>query len=201
MTNSLMFLLSLLHTGAQHTREAATIAVGGTRHIPFDTMEQLPDYDPVFHIRPPGTGHVNDPNGPFRDPTTGVFHLFCQYTEDSQGHDPKSWAHFVSADLARWAFLGIPIRPSTSTSCPDMLGCYTGSATIVNGTPSIMYPGVHTSFDPTTNASYLDMDQCLALPANRSDPLLREWTKQLAIPSDSRSHNVSRLRDEYRGGH
>ena len=79
------------------------------------------------------------------------------FPKDSQGHDPKSWVHFVSADLTRWTFLGVLIRPNTSTSCPDVLGCYTSSATIVNGTPSIMYPGVHTSVDPASNTSHYDL--------------------------------------------
>lgn len=115
---------------------------------------------------------VFSPNGPFRDPRTGFVHLFMQYR--LRPHDKIGWAHFVTKDLVRWAFLGQPLQPDGATSCPDLGGCFTGSATIVGGVPSLMFPGVHTAVDPATNGTYVDMAQCLALPVNRSDPLLRE---------------------------
>jgi hypothetical protein len=53
-----------------------------------------------------------------------------------------------------------------------------------------MYPGVHGR--PTADL----MGQCLARPVNRSDPLLRDWSKRLVIPSESKELNISRMHDD-----
>jgi sucrose-6-phosphate hydrolase SacC (GH32 family) len=123
-------------------------------------------------------------------------HLFMQFRlrkEDSIG-----WSHFVSRDLVQWSYLGEPIQPDGKTSCPDSQGCFTGSATIVDGVPSLMYPGVHTVTPPPASGvgPYVDMGQCLALPEDVTDPLLRRWSKRLVIPSDSKKINSSRLHDD-----
>ena len=124
----------------------------------------------------------------FRDPATGFVHLFTQFRLRST--DSIGWSHFVSKDLVRWNYLGEPIKPD-GKDCPDIAGAFTGSATIVDGVPSLMYPGVHHLADGS-----IDMGQCLARPVDRSDPLLREWSKKLVIPSDSHKINSSRLHDD-----
>jgi sucrose-6-phosphate hydrolase SacC (GH32 family) len=90
------------------------------------------DYFPVFHLRPK-QGHINDPNAPFRDPATGYYHLFTQYRLRS--NESIGWFHYISKDLARWALLGQALKPDGTTSCPDIDGCFTGSATIGDGVP------------------------------------------------------------------
>ena len=152
-------------------------------------------YFPLYHVRAP-KGHHNDPNAPFRDPATGWVHLFSQFRLTQA--DAIGWSHFVSKDMVRWSYLGEPIRPDGCTSCPDIAGAFTGSATIVDGVPSLMYPGVHHLSDGT-----VDMSQCLARPMDRRDPLLREWSKRLVIPSESHKINSSRLHDDsaaWKGG-
>ena len=66
------------------------------------------------------------------------------------------------------------------------------------GVPSLMYPGVHTVTPPPASGvgPYVDMGQCLALPEDVTDPLLRRWSKRLVIPSDSKKINSSRLHDD-----
>ena len=124
----------------------------------------------MFHVRPPA-GHVNDPNGPFRDPKTGYIHLFMQYCPRGpcMGQTPagnrtrnyQSATHFYSKDGgARWQWTGNsagvvascdPLAPAGSecpgkeaaNDCPDDLGVYSGSTTFVDGVPHYAYPGVH----------------------------------------------------------
>eukprot|EP01051_Picozoa_sp_SAG22_P010078 SAG22_NODE_883_length_6685_cov_3.013969_6_plen_165_part_00 len=120
-------------------------------------------YFPVFHIRPPA-GHVNDPNGPFRDAKTGYLHLFMQYCPRGpcMGQAPpgnrtrnyQSATHFYSKDGgATWAWTGDsagvvascdPLSPAgqqcpgteAADDCPDDLGVYSGSTTYVGGVPN-----------------------------------------------------------------
>ena len=93
-------------------------------------------YFPLFHIRPPA-GHVNDPNGPFRNPRTGFVHLFMQYCPLGPcmnqgapivpGEVPnyQSATQFYSKDLAHWAWTGdtggvvAGGKAESDTDCPD----------------------------------------------------------------------------------
>eukprot|EP00052_Salpingoeca_macrocollata_P027499 m.261382 g.261382 ORF g.261382 m.261382 type:complete len:614 (-) comp22747_c0_seq7:505-2346(-) len=144
-----------------------------------DATPRMDPYFPGFHVRP-AAGHNNDPNGPFRDPQTGLVHLFMQYcalgpcsTGNHQG-----WAHFVSADLAHWTELPVALTAGDNvTACPDTLGVFSGSATIVNNTEvRLLFPGIHN--DP---AGQFYSSQCMAWPVDPSDPHLVRWHKALII--------------------
>ena len=85
----------------------------------------------------PVLGHVNDPNGPFRNPTTGNVHLFMQYCPlgpcmsqtkpITPGETPnyQSATQFYSKDLARWTWTGeaggviAGGTEESDTDCPD----------------------------------------------------------------------------------
>jgi len=51
---------------------------------------------------------------------------------------PPSWGHVVSSDLAHWQWLPIALEPDTTY---DNNGVFSGSATVVNGTPILLYTG------------------------------------------------------------
>lgn len=50
----------------------------------------------------------------------------------------QTWGHVISRDLAHWKTLPTALVPDTPY---DESGCFSGSATIVNGTPTLLYTG------------------------------------------------------------
>ncbi|VAH96527.1 unnamed protein product [Triticum turgidum subsp. durum] len=125
-------------------------------------------YRTAYHLQPP-KNWINDPCGPMY--YNGIYHEFYQYNPDGSFNPNTSynivWGHSVSTDLVNWITLEPAIEPDTPN---DIKGCWSGSATIVSGDqPVIIYTGV------------IDIEkhqvQNIALPKNRSDPYLREWTK------------------------
>ncbi|KAK2973567.1 hypothetical protein RJ640_030692 [Escallonia rubra] len=99
----------------------------------------------------------------------GVYHLFYQYNPKGAVWGNIVWAHSVSTDLINW----IPLEPAIYPSKPfDQYGCWSGSATILPGNkPIILYTGI---VDPKPAQTQV---QNYAVPANYSDPYLREWIK------------------------
>ena len=193
---------------------APTLHMPPSKLMPATATTADPDptasdpYFPLYHLRP-AIGHVNDPNGPFRDPDTGIFHLFMQYCRSDKcayGPGGKGWAHFASSDLVRWTDLGYALGAGPdgvgAGTCPDDVGVFTGSATVLpvaaDGGPSssvvLAFPGVHnlTLYNGTVTHTRCEaqptfadggcMSFCTAVPANRSDPLLRHWTSREIIP-------------------
>lgn len=117
---------------------------------------------PEFHAGP-ATNWMNDPNGPMY--YEGYYHLFFQHNPKGSSWGDMSWGHVVSKDLAYWHHLPVALSPDQPY---DKNGVFTGSATILDdGTPAIMYTCVNPS----------GQQQCIALPANASDPMLVNWTK------------------------
>lgn len=49
-----------------------------------------------------------------------------------------TWGHVVSSDLAHWQQLPVALQPDTVY---DNNGVFSGSATVVNGTPILLYTG------------------------------------------------------------
>jgi hypothetical protein len=96
-------------------------------------------YFPIYHVRPDDGWHTNDPNGPFF--FRGVFHLFsqCRQMAAVMPIPPGGWCHYASKDLVKWRRLGYPLRPDRSY---DNISLDTGSATIVDGVPTMLIPGV-----------------------------------------------------------
>ncbi|KAK6129045.1 hypothetical protein DH2020_037206 [Rehmannia glutinosa] len=117
-----------------------------------------------YHFQP--TKHwINDPNGPMY--YNGVYHLFYQYNPKGAVWGNIVWAHSVSTDLINWKKVEHAIYPSKPF---DQFGCWSGSATILPGNkPIILYTGI---IDKNNTQV-----QNYAVPANLSDPYLREWIK------------------------
>ncbi|XP_048572992.1 beta-fructofuranosidase, insoluble isoenzyme 4-like isoform X2 [Triticum urartu] len=125
-------------------------------------------YRTAYHFQPP-KNWMNDPSGPMY--YNDIYHEFYQYNPDGSNSPSLSynivWGHSVSTDLVNWIGLEPVLVPDTPS---DICGCWTGSATILPGNqPAITYTGL------------INMEkhqvQNIALPKNRSDPYLREWTK------------------------
>jgi beta-fructofuranosidase len=72
--------------------------------------------------------------------------------------------------MVHWIHLPIALAPDHSY---DINGVWTGSTTLVNGTPVIIYTGINTENKQV---------QCQARPANLSDPTLTNWTKSSFNP-------------------
>nr|AAG36767.1 sucrose:fructan 6-fructosyltransferase [Poa secunda var. ampla] len=119
---------------------------------------------------------MSDPNGPVY--YRGYYHLFYQYnTKGVVWDDGIVWGHVVSRDLVHWRHLPIAMVPD---HWYDNMGVLSGSITVLNSGRLVMiYTGV---FSNTTDRSGMMEVQCLAVPAEPNDPLLRRWTKHPANP-------------------
>jgi beta-fructofuranosidase len=123
------------------------------------------------------------------DARHGLYHLFYQNhlaaplppgtpkcTTD-QCRDGPVWGHAVSRDLVRWAHLEVPFWNGPDAF--DGHGLFSGSATIVDGSPVIVYPGVCDDYPPsgTRPGCKYGYTFVAVTPADPADPLLRNWTK------------------------
>ena len=137
----------------------------------------------VFHLSDQTCG-LNDPNGPFYDSVHGVYHSFYQEhlavtpgcnqrgCNQSMGIG-KRWGHWVSRDFLHWARLPVAIW---NDKWYDDVAVFSGSATIVDGKPVIVYDGV-CSWQEKCLSSPTQFTYNVAVPANASDPFYTEWSK------------------------
>jgi sucrose-6-phosphate hydrolase SacC (GH32 family) len=156
---------------------------GNGTHVPCSRTNQrcaiTPPQFPVYHIHDRGGCGNNDVNAPFYDPRFGLYHVMFQehisLPNGGVGAGPV-FGHVVSWDLVHWARLEVAIWNDQPY---DDVAIYTGSATIVNGTPTIVYPGLCAKKPeyPQCDGSQDHCHLAVAVPANGSDPLCRNWTK------------------------
>lgn len=147
-----------------------------------------------FHLADP-TCDINDPNGPMYDPVHGMYHNFYQIhiAEDQNGAgDGPDWGHWVSRDFIHWAQLPVAIW---NDHYYDNSAIYTGSTTIVNGKPVMMYPGKCTgrgvpAGQPVCNGGQGGFTYVVVVPKNASDPFYTEWTKEGSIDGKTFSNPV-----------
>ena len=130
---------------------------------------------PQFHIADATCGE-NDPNFPLYDARHSLYHHFWQahLAEDQNGvGQGPDIGHAVSADMVTWAHLPIAVWNDAPY---DNVAIYTGSATIVNGIPTMVYPGLCTKRD-WANCSTGTL-LAVAIPDDHAnDPLLTNWVK------------------------
>ena len=90
----------------------------------------------------------------------------------------KYWYHVVSEDLVHWNNLGVAIAPTPGG--PDKNGCWSGSAVIHNGVPTIVYTGA-TFVGETERADrangLIPERQIVAEAVDPNDPNLIKWRK------------------------
>jgi beta-fructofuranosidase len=132
---------------------------------------------PQFHLLPK-RNWMNDPNGPIF--WKGKYHMFFQYNPNAAVWGDMHWAHAVSPDMVRWKHMPMALAPTPGGYDAD--GCFSGSAVVFDGTPTIIYTGVKsvkaaeaTLRDGTHN--FLETQML----ATSNDPDLRTWEK-LAAP-------------------
>lgn len=134
---------------------------------------------PQYHLMPPANW-MNDPNGPLY--WKGRYHMFYQYAGEISNTATKYWGHAVSMDLVHWKNLGIALAPTPGG--PDKNGCWTGSAVVNNGVPTIVYTGATWS-DESERAErakgLVPERQMVAVAADPNDLDLLKWAK---IPQD-----------------
>ncbi len=92
---------------------------------------------PQYHFLPKANW-VNDPNGPIY--WKGYYHLFYQYSSTIEPQGPKWWGHARSKEMVYWEHLPMALAPTPGG--PDKDGCWSGSAFIHHGVPTVVYTGV-----------------------------------------------------------
>ena len=127
---------------------------------------------PGFHLMDRSCAQ-NDPAAPFYDPQHDRYHVMYQKhaaaPRGTFGSGPV-WGHMVSQDMLRWRQL--PVALWNGPSSWDHKAIFTGSATMVDGLPVLIYPGLDGN---STADSHINL--CRATPLNRSDPDLVQWSK------------------------
>nr|XP_024363696.1 beta-fructofuranosidase, soluble isoenzyme I-like [Physcomitrium patens]XP_024363697.1 beta-fructofuranosidase, soluble isoenzyme I-like [Physcomitrium patens]XP_024363698.1 beta-fructofuranosidase, soluble isoenzyme I-like [Physcomitrium patens] len=116
-----------------------------------------------FHFQPE-KNWMNDPNGLMY--YKGYYHLFYQYNPEAPIWGNIVWGHAVSTDLLRWHYLEPAMK---GDHWYDERGVWSGSATLLeDGSPVLLYTGESVNRTQVQN---------MAIPANKSDPLLLHWIK------------------------
>lgn len=134
---------------------------------------------PQYHIMDKSCGE-NDPNFPLFDPTHNLYHHMYQdhlaMPQNGLGQGPVI-GHAVSLDMVYWTHLPVAVWNDQSY---DNVAIYTGSATIVNNVPTLVYPGLCNS--KTWSNCATGTLFAIAVPSNLSDPFLTNWSKPLYNP-------------------
>ena len=125
-------------------------------------------YRPQYHLTPPIGHWMNDPNGPFYDEVSGMYHLFYQYNPSGYNWGNMSWAHVVSPDMLTWTELPVALLPDQDY---DKNGVFSGSVFVEEGVPIIYYTCVNGQDEQL---------QCQANPLD--DKLYINWTKDERNP-------------------
>ena len=149
---------------------------------------------PIYHFSPPQGVWGGGPDGTIHH--AGLYHVFyqynpCLYTPAGNTH----WGHAVSPDLVHWEPLPIALAPSPvpadlykslaesdvartldRTGMPTILNdracCYSGSAVVNDGVPTIVYTRyIHGLADEPVMRGRA---QCIAT----SDDAMLTWTKR-----------------------
>ena len=130
---------------------------------------QDPNARPKFHVKDLTCGE-NDPNFPFFDEVHGLYHLMYQdHLSEPNGGDPGiAIGHVVSHDFVHWAHLPVSVWNDKPY---DRVAIFTGSATIVDRQPFLVYPGLCVVGGEYTGCT-TGMEYAQAVPADAFDPLL-----------------------------
>ncbi len=106
-----------------------------------------------------------DTDFPFFDEVHGVYHIMYQDAVGGKHPTNTVIGHAVSRDFLHWSHMPVSVWHDHTW---DDFAIFTGSATVVGGKPFIVYPGI--------NSRHV-FNLAMAIPANASDPLYTNWTK------------------------
>ncbi len=129
---------------------------------------------PEYHLLPPHNW-MNDPNGPIW--WKGSYHLFYQLNPHGAVWGDMNWGHAISTDMVHWHHQLITLEPTPGG--PDSEGCFSGSAVVFNGVPTIIYTGVQNA--PPKMVTIRDGSDKLRetqLLATSEDVNLLRWAKR-----------------------
>ena len=100
------------------------------------------DYlQPLHDHFKPARGWMNDPNGlVFFE---GYYHVFYQYAPHYEvpWREPMHWGHARTKDFLTWEELPVALYPD---QWYDAGGCWSGTATVKDGTLYLIYSSIHT---------------------------------------------------------
>ncbi|MDE3105393.1 MAG: glycoside hydrolase family 32 protein [Acidobacteriota bacterium] len=157
--------------------------------------DDTPLHDPLrpgYHLLP-ARNWMNDPCGPIY--YRGLYHMFHQYNPHAAVWGDMHWAHATSPDMVHWTRRAVALAPTPGGA--DALGCFTGSAILLQGRPAFIYTGIRTL--PPGDATYLPPNdvresQNLAIAL---DDTLDHWRKlpQPVIPDPPDGMQVTGFRD------
>lgn len=133
---------------------------------------------PKYHYLP-ARGWMNDPNGLIQ--FEGKYHLFCQHNPEWPTSGKVLWGHAASDDLVRWSHLPHALFPDMPY---DSDGVWSGCAVNDNGTPVLIYTGVHPEV------------QCIAI-GDRDMLHFRKYEENPVIAAPPRDLEVTGFRDPY----
>ncbi|MDE3187573.1 MAG: glycoside hydrolase family 32 protein [Acidobacteriota bacterium] len=135
-----------------------------------------PAHDPLrpqYHLLPQHNW-MNDPNGPIW--WKGKYHLFYQLNPHAAVWGDMHWGHAVSTDMVHWHHEPIALAPTPGG--PDSEGCFSGSAVVYKGVPTVIYTGVQNA--PPQNVTLHDAANKLRetqMLATAADDNLLRWKK------------------------
>lgn len=148
---------------------------------------------PEFHFLPQHNW-MNDPNGPIW--WKGNYHLFYQMNPSAAVWGDMHWGHAVSTDMVHWKHEPIALAPTPGG--PDDEGCFSGSAVVRDGVPTIVYTGVQDAPpDQVTLHDGGDKLRETQLLATAEDDGLLSWKKLVTpvIASPPHGMTVTGFRD------
>jgi beta-fructofuranosidase len=137
---------------------------------------------------------MNDPNGPIW--WKGKYHLFYQLNPHAAVWGNMHWGHAISTDMVHWKHGPIALAPTPGG--PDSEGCFSGSAVVMDGTPTIIYTGVQNApLDQVTLHDGNDKLRETQMLATAADDSLIRWNKLVApvIATPPEGMTVTGFRD------
>lgn len=141
--------------------------------LDLDRIAHDPDR-PSCHFLAPHNW-MNDPNGPIW--WRGQYHLFYQLNPGAAVWGDMHWGHAVSPDMIHWRHQPVALAPTPGG--PDSEGCFSGSAIVSDGVPTIIYTGVQnaTPAQVTLHDGNGRLRETQLVATAADDNLLR-WTKR-----------------------
>jgi beta-fructofuranosidase len=165
-------LTALSLSAAWHAsgRARAVFAASAGADIAHDPLR------PEYHLLAPHNW-MNDPNGPIW--WKGKYHLFYQMNPHAAVWGDMHWGHATSTDMVHWRHEQVALAPTPGG--PDSEGCFSGSAVVANGVPTLLYTGVqNASPKEATIRDGSDKLRETQLLATAEDDSLQSWKKQAA---------------------